>query len=438
MTWPILLLVIIGSFLVLMFSGMPIGMAFIAINVIGVWILWGGETGLQQYILSIYNSLAAFQYLPILMFTFMGEVMFLSGVGPKMFDAVDKWLGKIPGRLSILSIISATIFATLTGSTIGATVTFGTVMAPQMLARGYNKSLVLGSIMGCGGLAMLIPPTGLGIVLAALAEISIGAFLIAIVVPGVITAFVYLAYVVGRCWLNPSLAPAYDVEPVPMSQKIILTVKYILPLTLIIFLVLGLIFLGVATPSESAALGTVGCIVLAACYRGLDWNVLKRSIQATVAVGGMIFFIIAGATIFSQILAFSGATRGLVNAVLGLGLAAFLLIIAMQFIVIIMGCFMEPNSIMMITLPLFMPIVKALGFDPIWFCVVMLINIELAQLSPPFGIILFTMKGVAPEGTTMGEIYRAAIPFCIMDLIVIILLMAFPSLVLGPLSLMKG
>jgi tripartite ATP-independent transporter DctM subunit len=438
MSWPLLLLVIVGSFLVLMFFGMTVGMAFVAINVIGVWILWGGETGLQQYVLSIYNSLAAFQYLPILMFTFMGEVMFLSGVGPRMFDAVDKWLGKIPGRLNILSIICATIFATLTGSTIGATATFGTVMAPQMIKRGYDKSLVLGCIMGCGGLAMLIPPTGLGIVLAALAEISIGTFLIAIVIPGVITAILYMTYVIGRCWLNPELAPAYDIEPVSLSQKIILALKYIVPMGLIVFLVLGLIFLGVATPSESAALGTVGCIFLAACYGGLSWNVMKKSIQATVVVGGMIFFIIAGATIFSQILAFSGATRGLVKAVMALGLPPMLVIIAMQFIVIIMGCFMEPTAIMMITLPMYMPIVKALAFDPIWFCVVMLVNIELAQLSPPFGIILFTMKSVAPPDTTMGEIYRAAIPFCILDLIVMILLMLFPSIsLLGPL-LMKG
>lgn len=438
MNWIAPLVIIIGAFLVFMFAGMPIAVAFILVNVVGVTLLWGGETGLQQYILSIYSSITNFNYLPILMFSLMGEVMFLSGVAPRMFDAVDKWLGKLPGRLSILTVIAATIFSTMTGSTIGATVMLGTVMVPQMLQRGYKKPMVLGPIMGCGGLAMLIPPTGLGVLLAVLAELSIGTFLIAIVLPGILTAIFYGIYVIGRCWLQPQLAPPYDVAPVPLSQRLILTLKYILPLTSIIFLVLGLIFLGVATPSESAAMGTVGCIILAACYRGMNWTILRKSILSTVTVGAMIFFIITGATTFSQILAFSGATRGMVNTVLELPLAPFLIIIAMQILVMVLGCFMEPTSIMMITLPLFMPIVKGLHFDPIWFGVIMLINIELAQLSPPFGIILFTMKGVAPPGTTMGDIYRAAIPFCILDVMVMAVLLAFPPIVTWLPELMRG
>jgi tripartite ATP-independent transporter DctM subunit len=217
---------------------------------------------------------------------------------------------------------------------------------------------------------------------------------------------------------------------VPLSEKIIGTVKYVMPLGFIIFLVTGLIFIGVASPSEAAATGTFGIFILAAFYGGLNWRVVKKALGTTVNITVMILMIIAGATAFSQILAFSGATAGLVELVGGLRVAPLLILIAMQIIILALGTSMELVSIMMISIPVFMPIVNAVGFNPVWFGIIMLLNLEMGAASPPFGMMLFVMKGVAPPDTTMGDIYRAALPFLGMDLIVMALIIAFPSLAL--------
>jgi tripartite ATP-independent transporter DctM subunit len=230
--------------------------------------------------------------------------------------------------------------------------------------------------------------------------------------------------------LQPHLAPSYEVAPVPFREKVLLTTKYVLPLGSIIFLVVGLMFIGVATPTESAALGTLGCFVLVFLYRGWDWGVVSGSISNTLKITIMMFMIMTGAMAFSQILAFSGASSGLVQLAAGLDLHPMIILIFMQVILIFMGVFMEPLTIMMVTLPIYMPIVKSLGFDPIWFGTIMLINMEMATTTPPFGLVLFVMKGVAPEGTTMADIYKAGLPFLVCDAIAMGLLMAFPPLAL--------
>jgi len=215
-----------------------------------------------------------------------------------------------------------------------------------------------------------------------------------------------------------------------LPQKIIYFLRYVLPLGSIVFLVVGLIFLGFATPTEAAALGTVGCVVLAAIYRGLTWDVMSKTIGSTLQVSVMIFLILTGSTAFSQILAFSGASRGLVELVTDFNLPPIMLLISMQIIMLAMGTFMEATSIMMVTLPIFMPIAKALGFNPVWFGAIMLLNMEMGGITPPFGLLLFVMKGVAPAGTTMGDIYKAGLPFLAINSMVMALMIAFPQLVL--------
>ena len=204
--------------------------------------------------------------------------------------------------------------------------------------------------------------------------------------------------------------------------------KYLLPLSSIVFLVVGLIFLGVATPTEAAAMGSAGSIVLAGLYGALNLTVMKEAVKGSLKVTGMTFLIIAGSITFSQILAFTGATRGMVEFVVDLPFPPIVILICMQVILILLGAFMEQISMMMISVPIFMPVVHALGFDPIWFGVLMLLNLEIAFTSPPFGLLLFVMKGVAPPGTTMGDIYRAALPFIFCDLVVITLIMIFPGI----------
>jgi len=276
----------------------------------------------------------------------------------------------------------------------------------------------------------MIPPSALGVLLACLGQFSVGKLLMAIIVPGLVMALFYAIYITVRCRLQPSIAPSYEVTPTPLLEKLVSTVRYVLPLGSIVFLVVGLIFLGVATPTEAAALGALGCFILAFLYKGLNWEVVRTCLGGTLQVTGMMFLILTGSMAFAQLLAFTGASRGLVELAVGLPLAPIFVLMAMQLVLLIMGTFMDPLSIMMVTLPIYMPIVHTLGFNPVWFGAIMLLNMEMATRTPPFGLCLFVMKGVAPPDTTMGDIYRAALPFLGFDLIVMGLIIAFPMLAL--------
>jgi tripartite ATP-independent transporter DctM subunit len=266
------------------------------------------------------------------------------------------------------------------------------------------------------------------VLLASLGQISVGRFLLAIVIPGLLAATLIALYIVIRGVINPELAPMYDAESVSLAEKLKLTVLYILPLGLILFLVIGLIILGVATPTESAALGALGSFILAALYRSLTVEVMVNAFSGTLKITTMILFIIAGSTAFSQILSFTGVSSQLVQMVGGLAVSALVILLVMQLIVLIMGTFMEPVSIMLIVLPIFMPIAQTLGFDLLWFATLLLINIEVGLITPPFGIGLFAMKGAAPADTTMTQIYSAAFPMIVLYLILMALLIALPSL----------
>jgi tripartite ATP-independent transporter DctM subunit len=438
MEWWLILLLIFGSLVFLFLIGVPVAFSFLLIDIIGVFIFWRGDVGLSQLILSIYDSVSNLALLPVPLFVLMGEIMFQSGIASRMMDTLDKWLGRLPGRLSFLAVAGGTLFATLSGSALAGAAMLGSVLVPEMQKRGYRKPMTLGPILGSGGLAIMIPPSALGVLMAALGRFSVGQFLIAIIIPGLIMAFLYASYIILRCVLQPDLAPSYDLVRTPWRDKISQAVRYVLPLGGIVFLVVGLIFLGITSPTEAAAMGAMGCLVLACFYwGGIRWDMVKKSTEGASRVTIMMFMILTGSTAFSQILAFTGASQGLVQFAVGLPLSPYFILVAMQIILLIMGMFMEPLTIMMTTLPIFIPIVTTLGFDLLWFGAIMLLNMEMATTSPPFGLLLFVMKGVAPKGTTMGDIYRAAFPFLGCDLIAMILIMAFPSLVLWLPGLMK-
>jgi tripartite ATP-independent transporter DctM subunit len=436
MEWWLIFLIIIISLLFLFAINVPVAFSFLFVNMMAAFFLWGGQKGLDQIILSIYGSVINFTMLPIPLFVLMGEVMFRSGVAPKMIEAIDKWLGSIPGRLSLMAVLSGTLFSTLSGSSMASTAMLGSVLVPEMEKRGYKKPMSIGPILGSGGLAIMIPPSALGVILASLARFSVGDLLIAIIIPGFIMAALYMAYVIIRCLWQPHLAPAYVVAQIPLSEKIWDSIRYILPLGSIVFLVIGLIFLGVATPTESAALGALGCFVLAFLYRGLKWEVIKTTFVGTIRTTVMIFVILSASVAFSQIMAYTGATNKIIVFISKLFLPPIMLVIAMQVVMLFMGTFLEAMPIMMITIPIFMPIIQALQINPIWFGVVMLLNMEMAMTSPPFGLSLFVMKGVSPAGVTMRDIYLAAMPFLLCDLVAMVLIMAFPILVLWLPSMM--
>lgn len=425
-----MLLLIFAILVILMATGMPVAFSFMLINVVGVFIFFSGTLGLEQLILSIYTSLATFILLPVMLFVLMGEVMFHSGIGLRVIDIMDKWLGRLPGRLSLLAVATGTVLAALTGVSMAATSILGSVLVPEMENRGYKKPMTMGPVMASGGLAIMIPPSSLAVLLGAIGEISVGRILVAIIIPGLLLAGIYIAYIIVRCMLQPRLAPAYEVAPTPLSVKVRETVQYVFPLAIVVFLVIGVMMLGVATPSEAAASGTIGIAIVALIYRCFTWEVIKKSILGTLRITGMIFMIVAGATAFSQILSYTGATQGLAQFATSLPVAPILIVIGMQIVVLILGCFMDVVAIMMITLPIFVPTIHALGFDPVWFGVLIMINIECALITPPFGMSLFVMKGVAPSGTTMGDIYKASLPFVIQQLLAMALIMIFPQIAL--------
>lgn len=436
MEWQLVLLFIFGSLVILMLTGMPVALCFILINMVGMYVFFGGVAGLEQLITSIYSSLNTFILLPVPLFILMGEVMFHSGIAPLLIETLDKWVGRIPGRLSLLAVAVGTLFSALTGTSLASVAMLGSAFVPEMEKQGYKKPMTLGPILGSGGLAMMIPPSALAVLCGAIAEISIGKILMAIILPGLLMAAVYAIYIIMRCFLRPDLAPVYDVPRIPLGEKLTATAKYVLPQGIVVFLVVGVIFMGIATPSEAAATGAFGTFIIALIYMRLTWDVTMKAVKGTLSVTGMLFLIIAGAMAFSQILGFSGASAGLTELATGLALPPIVIIIIMQVIILFLGGFMDVVSIMMIVLPIFVPLVQALDFSPVWFAVLFLLNIEMAGTSPPFGMSLFVMKGVAPKDTKMIDIYTAALPFLGCDLFVMIMLFVFPSLALWLPSMM--
>ena len=436
MEWWVAFLIIISSLFALMFIGLPVAFSFLAVNLIGVYIFFGGTAGMLQLIIQISESLTTFTLVPVALFLLMGEIMFHSGIGFDLLDTLDKWFGSLRGRLALMAVGGGVLFSALTGNSMGSIALLGSTLVPEMEKRGYKKPMSLGPILGSGGLAIMIPPSGLAVLLGVIAELSIGQILIAIILPGIIMAILYALYIVGRCTFDADVAPSFKVEPIPWSEKIRAAVKHILPLGFIIFMVVGVIFVGLATPSESAASGALATFLLAVARRRMNWEVFKRAIVGSLEISVMLLFIISGAIAFTQILAYTGATEGLVNAVLSVNASPVALVGLMLLTVVVLGMVMGPVPIMLVTLPVFVPIVEKLGFDAIWFAVLYLIAIETGSTSPPFGAGLFVMKGVAPKGTTMNDIYLAAIPFIICDVIAILIVLTFPVIVSWPLARM--
>lgn len=431
MDWLTILLSVFGGLLLILATGLPVVLAFILMTFSALYLLQGNGAILQQNVLAMESSLRTFTLLPVPLFILMGEILWQSSIASNALGAIDKWLGRVPGRLSLLTVMSGTVFSALSGSTMANTAILGKLLLPDMHKRGYHPVMSMGPIMSSGALAMLIPPSALAVVYATIAQISIGALLMALILPGLLLAVSYVLYIVIRCSITPSLAPP-DKNLVQVSRKEALKelLIYVAPLSLIVFCVVGVIFLGVATPTEAAALGALSSLVLAAAYRGLTWKGFVSAIEGTAQISGMVLIIIAAAIGFSQLLAFSGASKGLLDYVVGLSADPTMVILLMMLLILVLGCFMEQIAIMSVTLPIFAPLLKLLGVEPVWFAVMMLINLEIGLMHPPFGLLLFVMKGVAPPDVKMQTIYLAAVPYLIINVLMIGLILLFPKIAL--------
>lgn len=430
MVWYESALLMIGGLLFLMFFGMPVAIAFLAINIVGVYIFMGGLIGIDQLVANASTSVTSFALVPVPLFLIMGELLFHTGLAIRVFDALDKCFGGIKGRLSYLTVGGGTIFATLSGSSMANTAMLGTTLMPDMIKRGYKPHMIMGPILATGGLAMIIPPSSLAVLLGSLARIDVGALLIAGLVPGLLLAALFIATIRIQIALDPDAAPGYAAERASLSEIMRAVLVDVMPMGIVVFAVVGLILLGWATPTESAAFGALSVVVLAACYRTLSWQAVVRSLTGTLKVSAMMLMIIVGSTTFSQIPAFSGASSGLISFATSFELNAYVVLAVMFLVLLLLGMFMDQLSIMMLTLPIFMPLVGLYGFDQIWFGVVMLLALELSLATPPFGLLLFVMVGVSPRGTTIGQVARAALPYIACTLLLVVLLALFPQLAL--------
>jgi tripartite ATP-independent transporter DctM subunit len=416
--------------LLLMVLGVPVAFAFLAANLLGAFLLMGGFEGLLQLVDNATSLITSFTLVAIPMFVLMGALLFHSGLATRVFDTLDTLLGKIPGRLSYLTVAGGSTFATLTGSTMANTAMLGSLMVPEMNKRGYAPYMSIGPIIGTGGLAMLIPPSSMGVLLGSLARIDIGALLIAGLLPGVILAFLYCLVIWLQTRLNPECAPAYASEPVTLSRKLFLIAINILPLGIVIFSVVGFILLGIATPSESAAFGALSVTALAAANRCLSLEVLQKSLAGTVAVTAMVFLLVIASSVFGQLMAFAGASTAVVDWAISMDGGALVKLLLMFGTLLLLGMFMDQISILLLTIPIFFPLAASLGYDPIWFGIIVLLALEMSLSTPPFGLLLFLMQGVAPRGTTLGQIAYAAAPYLACDLVLMLALLLVPGIAL--------
>jgi tripartite ATP-independent transporter DctM subunit len=428
MSWQLSALLLLGGSTVLLFIGMPVAFSFIAINIVGAILFLGGDAGLNQMLRNSAAAVINFSLTPIPLFVLMGEILFHTGLALKVIDGIERLVRQVPGRLAVVAVVAGTVFSAISGSTIATTAMLGSLMLPVMLSRGYHPVMATGPIMAIGAVDMLIPPSALTVLLGSLSGISISKLLIGGVVPGLMLSAAFVGYIIVRAKRNPALAPAKPIEERFGWAKYELLVLYVLPLVSIFVVVIGAMSGGIATPTESAALGAIATMALAIAYRKLTFDALLKSLRGTVGISAMILFIILGATTFSQILSFSGATEGIVSTILGGGLTPFAILAGMMLLLIFLGIFVDQVSMMLITLPVFMPVVQRLDIDLIWFGVLYLICMQLGLLLPPHGLLLMTMKGVAPKEVTMGHIFRAVVPYVAMSLVLLIIIIIFPAI----------
>ncbi len=428
MEWYWAALLFIGGICLLMALGIPVAFSFFIVNIAGIAVFVGRtEAGIEQMLRNGVASITNFSLAPVPLFLIMGTLFFRSGLAKRVLDAIDVCFGRLPGRLSYVTVSAGVIFAALSGSSMANTGMMGTLMVPEMLKRGYKRHMALGPVLGAGGLAVIIPPSGLAVLLGSLAQIDIGALLLAGVLPGVVLGILYIGLIYFQTRIDPAAAPQYDVPAMPFLAKAAMVTVNILPMGLIVFFVVGFMILGIATPSESAAFGALATVLLAIAYRALSWEAVKEALMDAFRVSAMSFLLIMASSTFSQLLAQSGASQGMVTWATGFDLGPTAMLIVMIAVLLVLGAFMDQLSMMLLTLPIFVPLAKALGFDMVLWGVVILLSLEIGFTTPPFGLLLFVMMGVVP-GTTLWQASKAAMPYILCHFILITMMILYPPL----------
>jgi tripartite ATP-independent transporter DctM subunit len=409
--------------------GVPIAIALGGLSAILVLIFWG-PNALSMLVLKAYGNTSSFEFLAIPLFVYMANMLERSGIAEDLYETMHRFVGGRRGGLAAGTVVICTIFAAMAGISGAATVSMGIIALPAMLSRGYSKQLALGSVAAGGSLGILIPPSVTMIIYGLIAQTSVGKLYAGGVLPGLLLSLLFIAYILLRAHLQPELAPALPAsERFNWRQKFASLTGLIFPVLLVVS-VLGAILSGFTSVSEAAAVGAFGSIIAALFKRGFNWRIFREAAETTLLVSCLIFWIIIGASAFSTLYTAMGASSLIKEAVIGLEINRYLILLAMQGVLILLGMVLDTVGIMMITVPVFVPIILSLGFDPVWFGVLFIINMEIGFLTPPFGYNLFYLRGVAPKDVTMLDIYRSIVPFVCLMLLGLGLCIAFPKIIL--------
>lgn len=429
MTWYVSLSSGVALLLVLLSLSVPIFVAFLILNIAGVLLLFGAA-GFGLFANSIYSTATSGALTAVPLFIAMGEILFRSGAMEVLFDSLDRLVGRIRGRQYIVCILLSAVLGALSGAAMAVAGLLGRSLFPAMRRRGYDTELSAGTILAGASLDPIIPPSVLAVLVATTADVSISKMLIAGIVPGVVLTGMFLIYVLVRLAFNPKLAPdvAIDAADRKAGGSAFMALIRMVPSVFVFFMVMGLIMLGVATPTEAAATGVFGALLLAAFYRKLSIGMVVDAFCTAATVAALLLIIMCSAVMFSQLLTVTGAARELGQIVVHLDLSPMLMLFMMMAVPFFLFMFLDQVAIMLVLVPIYLPIIKVYGFDEIWFWTLFLINVTLGGLTPPFGYILFALKSAAPD-VPIQTIFRASYPFEIIILAGMLLFVLFPPLI---------
>jgi len=430
----LLTIILFGSLVILLLLGVPLVFALGGVATLFVIPIWGWE-GLPILANRTYMAMDLFLLVAVPMFIFMGAILQRCGIAEDLYELMYHWMGQLRGGLAAGTVLICTLFAAMVGISGAATTSMGLLALPSMLKRGYKKDIAIGCISAGGALGVLIPPSVLMIILALFARLSIGELFIAGILPGLLLSGLFVAYILIRCGIQKDMGPGVPPEEqLSRAKRFRLLGGLVLPICLILT-VMGSMFFGLATPSEASAIGALGGILSAAVKRKLTWNNFVEAAFVTLRLSAMVIWIVFAASVFTALYAVTGASDLIADLISGVG-GGWWPIIVMMLIFFVLGMFFDPTGIVLLTTPIFFPLVISLGFDPLWFAILFVINMEMAYITPPFGFNLFYMRAVVPPGITMLDIYKSAIPFVLLQAVALILCMVFPGIITWLPSLM--
>jgi C4-dicarboxylate transporter, DctM subunit len=424
---------LLGTLLIaLMFAlfamGVEISIALGIVGVVGLLYLKGWTVGLGVVGSIAWSNATSFSFIAVPLFVFMSGILLHSGIGRGLYTAVARWVSFLPGGLAVASIFSCAIFAAISGSSVATAATIGMIAIPEMERRGYARPLICGSLAAGGTLGILIPPSIPMIIYGVMTETSIGHLYMAGIVPGIVLAGLFAAFVVAYAALWPEVAPRSEADRGTFVDKL-RSIYEVAPVALLIIVVLGSMYVGLVTPTEAAALGSLVSMLLAAVARKLTWRALRETFHATVRTTSMVMLIIIFASIFSHVIALIGAPRALFDAVVALGMPRWAFFAAVFTFLLLIAYALEELSVMIILLPILFPLITGLGFDPIWFGVIMVVWLEIGLITPPVGLNLFVIQGLTP-GASARDITVGTTPYVILMIVLVILLFLYPDLAL--------